>query len=73
MKELFALITLIALSVSASEAQAQNVKYIEAPKFDGQIYLYGEPDKSELEYEQWYEIEGRGQFVRNVKVPALIP
>lgn len=60
------------LALTAS-SYAQEVKYIEAPKFDGQIYLYGEPDKADVEYEQWYEIQNRGQFVRNVKVPALIP
>ena len=56
-----------------ASAYAQEVKYIEAPKFEGQIYLYGEPSKADIEFEQWYEIEGRGQFVRNVKVPTLIP
>ena len=70
MKILIAISIMLALTVSA---YAQEVKYIEAPKFDGQIYLYGEPDKADVEYEQWYEIQNRGQFVRNVKVPALIP
>ena len=52
-------------------ANAQEVKYIKSPEFKNQIYLYGKPDSTETE--QWYEIEGRGQFVRNVKNPALIP
>ncbi len=52
---------------------AQEVKYIDAPKFAGEIYLYGQPSKEDIEFEQWYEIPGRGQFVRNVKVPTLIP
>ncbi len=76
MKELFIAFTLIMLmsvSAQASDSEAPAVKYIDAPKFEGQIYLYGEPDKSDVDFEQWYEIEGRGQFVRNVKVPALIP
>ena len=59
--------------LAALSAQAQEVKYIDAPKFENQIYLYGEPKKADVDFEQWYEIEGRGQFVRNVKVPALIP
>ncbi|MBQ3764267.1 MAG: aldo/keto reductase [Synergistaceae bacterium] len=58
---------------AAAVSYAQEVKYIDAPKFDGQIYLYGEPAKEDVDFEQWYEIQGRGQFVRNVKVPALIP
>ena len=49
------------------------MKYIDAPDFKGQIYLYGTPDEKDAAYEQWYEIEGRGQFVRNVRVPTLIP
>ena len=52
---------------------AQEVKYIDAPKFAGEIYLYGQPSKEDVDFEQWYEIPGRGQFVRNVKVPTLIP
>ena len=58
---------------AAAVSYAQEVKYIDAPKFDGQIYLYGEPAKEDVDFEQWYELQGRGQFVRNVKVPALIP
>ncbi|MBQ3450503.1 MAG: alpha/beta hydrolase fold domain-containing protein [Synergistaceae bacterium] len=67
------LIAMALMSALTASAYAQEVKYIEAPKFEGQIYLYGEPDKADVEYEQWYEIQNRGQFVRNVKVPALIP
>lgn len=52
---------------------APKVTYIDAPVFPDQIYLYGEPNKADVDAEQWYEIEGRGQFVRNVKVPTLIP
>ena len=57
----------------AASAHAQEVKYIDAPKFEGQIFLYDEHSDSDVNYEQWYEIQGRGQFVRNVKVPTLIP
>ena len=64
---------LVIMMAFAATAFAQEVKYIDAPKFEGQIYLYGEPAKSDVEYEQWYEIQGRGQFVRNVRVPTLIP
>lgn len=71
MKELIT--ALIIMIIFTASAFAQEVKYIEAPKFDGEFYLYGEPDKADVEFEQWYEIEGRGQFVRNVKVPSLIP
>ena len=73
MKE-FLVAALIIFSVLAVQtAEAQTVKYIDAPKFEGEFYLYGEPDRADAEFEQWYEIEGRGQFVRNVKVPTLIP
>ena len=71
MKELITAVVMIA--VFAASAFAQEVKYIDAPKFDGEIYLYGTPNKADVEFEQWYEIQGRGQFVRNVKVPTLIP
>lgn len=64
---------IIIMAVLASLACAQEVKYIDAPTFDGQVFLYENPAKSDVEYEQWYEIEGRGQFVRNVRVPTLIP
>ena len=67
-------LTAIAFMLAAAAVSyAQEVKYIDAPKFDGQIYLYGEPAKEDVDFEQWYEIQGRGQFVRNVKAPALIP
>ena len=67
------IITAIIILLLASSAIAQEVKYIDAPNFEGQIYLYGEPKSEDVEFEQWYEIQGRGQFVRNVKAPALIP
>lgn len=74
MKKYFAALTALTMfTASAEAAEAPKVTYIEAPEFAGQIYLYGEPEKSDVEFEQWYEIEGRGQFVRNVKVPTLIP
>ena len=57
----------------AYAAELPKVTYIDAPVFPDQIYLYGEPNKADVDAEQWYEIEGRGQFVRNVKVPTLIP
>ena len=60
------------ISIS-SAAQTEKVTYITPPVFERQIYLYGQPDPADVAYEQWYEIEGRGQFVRNVKVPTLIP
>lgn len=68
------LVIALALVMMAScSACAGEVRYIEAPNFDGQIYLYDEPNRDDVEFEQWYEIENRGQFVRNVKVPTLIP
>lgn len=70
---ILALISVMFAALPSFAADNSNVKYIEAPKFENQIYLYGEPDKVDVEFEQWYEIEGRGQFVRNVKVPTLIP
>ena len=63
---------LIIMAFTAS-AFAEEVKYIDAPTFAGEIYLYGQPSKEDIAFEQWYEIPGRGQFVRNVKVPTLIP
>ena len=84
-KLLMALAAALALSAggllkgTAHAAEAPKVTYIDAPEFPGQIYLpvpgrvYGEPNKADVDAEQWYEIEGRGQFVRNVKVPTLIP
>lgn len=71
MKEIILSIAIVMLI--ASSVYAQEVKYIDAPKFENEIYLYGEPNKSDVEFEQWYEIENRGQFVRNVKVPTMIP
>lgn len=73
MRIILALAALLLLSLPAYSAESPKVTYIDAPKFPGQIYLYGEPEKSDVDFEQWYEIEGRGQFVRNVKVPTLIP
>lgn len=74
MAKLFmALAVLAAFSLPAWAAEAPKVTYIDAPKFPGEIYLYGEPDKADVDAEQWYEIEVRGQFVRNVRVPTLIP
>ena len=73
MKIIFAFIAVMIFSISANAAENQKVKYIDAPKFENQIYLYGEPNKADVDFEQWYEIENRGQFVRNVKVPTLIP
>ena len=72
-KIFIALVMILALSIPANSAETQKVKYIEAPDFPGQIYLYDNPSEQDINFEQWYEIEGRGQFVRNVKVPALIP
>lgn len=71
MKEI--ILALLIVMLVAFSAQAQEVKYIDAPKFEGQIYLYGEPNQADVDFEQWYGIENRGQFVRNVKVPTLIP
>lgn len=68
------ILLVIALMMTfAVSAHAQEVKYIDAPKFEGQIFLYGTPANEDVDFEQWYEIQGRGQFVRNVKAPALIP
>lgn len=64
---------LLIIMTFTAVAFAQEVKYIDAPKFAGEIYLYGQPSKEDVDFEQWYEIQGRGQFVRNVKVPTLIP
>ena len=67
------IIAAVTVMIMASTALAQEVKYIDAPKFPGEIYLYGQPSSEDANYEQWYEIQGRGQFVRNVKAPTLIP
>ena len=70
----FLLLFTVIISLTATVAYSEpKVTYIEAPEFPNQIYLYGEPKKADVDFEQWYEIEGRGQFVRNVKVPTLIP
>lgn len=61
------------LDGAARAAEASKITYIDAPKFRGEIYLYGEPAQADVDAEQWYEVEGQGQFVRNVKVPTLIP
>lgn len=61
----------VVFSAAVSAQNSPKVTYIKSPEFKNQIYLYGKPDSTETE--QWYEIEGRGQFVRNVKNPALIP
>ena len=71
MKEIITAIAIVAAFTAT--AFAQEVKYIDAPKFEGQIFLYGNPAKEDVDFEQWYEIQGRGQFVRNVRVPTLIP
>ncbi len=69
-KTILAMIAALAL---ATTIHAQEVTCIDAPTFPNQIYLYGEPKQEDVAAEQWYEIAGRGQFVRNVKVPTLIP
>lgn len=61
----------VAFSAAGFAQNSQKVTYIKSPEFKNQIYLYGTPGAPETE--RWYEIEGRGQFVRNVKNPALIP
>ncbi|MBR4901029.1 MAG: aldo/keto reductase [Victivallales bacterium] len=68
--------TLLTMAITMTTAvfgQTEKVTYIKPPVFEGQIYLYGQPKPGDAEAEQWYEIEGRGQFVRNVKTPTLIP
>lgn len=52
---------------------APAVTYIARPAFPGEFDLYPDPDPADVAAEQWYEIAGRGQFVRNVKAPTLIP
>ncbi len=71
MKNVFLALLLFALLPAASLA-APAVKYIDAPKFPGEFPLYGNADAGKAVSEQWYEIEGRGQFVRNVTIPTLI-
>ena len=48
---------------------APAVTYIARPAFPGEFHLYPNPDPADVAAEQWYEIAGRGQFVRNVKAP----
>ena len=63
----------VIVAVQAQSKAEPKVTYIDAPRFKNQIYLYGEPKADDVNAEQWYEIEGRGQFVRNVKAPTMIP
>lgn len=74
-KTLIAVMAAFSVIVGAqAQAKAEaKVTYIDAPRFKNQIYLYGEPKADDVNAEQWYEIEGRGQFVRNVKAPTMIP
>ena len=59
--------------LTALHAQQYTAVYIDAPKFPNQIYLSENPDGEKIAAEQWFEIEGNGQFVRNVKEATLIP
>ena len=68
-----AILVMMAVLTVATAIHAQEVTYIDPPTFPNQIYLYGEPKLEDMAAEQWYEIAGRGQFVRNVKGPTLIP
>lgn len=70
-KILLPVVAAVAFSAAGFAQNSAEVNYIKSPEFKNQIYLYGKPDSPETE--QWYEIEGRGLFVRNVKNPALIP
>ena len=54
------LLVIALMMIFAVSAHAQEVKYIDAPKFDGQIFLYGTPAKEDVDFKQWYEIQGRG-------------
>ena len=71
MKKILLPVAAVVFSAAVSAQNSPKVTYIKSPEFKNQIYLYGKPDSPETE--QWYEIEGCGQFVRNVKNPALIP
>lgn len=65
---------LLALAFISSMAFcAEKVTYIKKPNFEGEFFIDKKPDKVLAQKEQWYEIEGKGQYVRNVKVPTLIP
>ena len=59
--------------VVAAQAQQFQSRYIEAPEFPNQIFLSEKPDAAKIAAEQWFEIDGAGQFVRNVQEPTLIP
>ena len=52
------IIAVLLAAACAGSAFAQEVKYIDAPKFAGEIYLYGQPSKEDIDFEQWYEIQG---------------
>lgn len=52
MRIILALAALLLLSLPAYSAESPKVTYIDAPKFPGQIYLYGEPKKSDVDFEQ---------------------
>lgn len=71
MKKILLPVAAVVFSAAVSAQNSPKVTYIKSPEFKNQIYLYGKPDSPETE--QRYEIEGCGQFVRNVKNPALIP
>ena len=60
-------------SAMSEPPAAPAVTYIERPVFPGEFDLYEDPDPADVAAEQWYEIAGRGQFVRNVRAPTLIP
>ena len=60
-------------SAMSEPPAAPAVTYIERPVFPGEFDLYENPDPADVAAEQWYEIAGRGQFVRNVRAPMLIP
>ena len=72
MKSVLFIFVLLATFASAALAEPQK-KYIEAPHFPGEFPLYAQKAPADAESEQWYEVEGRGQYVRNVSVPTLIP
>ena len=72
MKSVLFIFVLLTTFASAALAEPQK-KYIEAPRFPGEFPLYAQKASADAESEQWYEVEGRGQYVRNVSVPTLIP
>lgn len=61
----------IMITTSSNAAEQPKTTYIDAPKFEKVIYLSDTPDQKKIAEEQWYEVEGRGQFIRNVKEPSL--